>query len=440
MVVRDLDPNHQFGNGDHIACAYTTVNEGEKSEWGECAFLQNMKEGTTLPGSKIQELLPYLVDHGCKSCGSVPIDFPGSNDPANGILTVNYVSNRGGCENVCVPRPPDLEWGNIGDSWSSGVAWDIPSSYDENQDSCLRLKDAWPAQMEADRSWTTGTPKAHFRGCSGSILYDLGAADGGGQQQIGKTGTPQVIVMSSGGNNAGFGTVIEKCIYTGDGIQYNDPRDGACKQAIRGAVDYMDNRAEPYLHDTLVDLFNSPQAKSHPDFWLYVNSYVHFFNVDTDWCNTVSFSPRVIGSNQLLQKELRVQFNSQLTRFNGIYQDVVNKFQTSPGQHLGFIDLSPAWDHHRFCEPEHQAKNDQWYNPDVWLWNLQLGAYQNPDGGSPPDPTDIPTDGDFSITSGGNVLENGWRFRPFHPKTAGHKAIKDTVIARLRADKIPGTT
>jgi hypothetical protein len=41
----------------------------------------------------------------------VPIDFTsGSNDPANGILTVNAVADTGGCVGVCDgAKPPDEE-------------------------------------------------------------------------------------------------------------------------------------------------------------------------------------------------------------------------------------------------------------------------------------------------------------------------------------------
>jgi hypothetical protein len=36
------------------------------------------------------------------------------------------------------------------------------------------------------------------------------------------------------------------------------------------------------------------------------------------------------------------------------------------------------------------------------------------------------------------VISNGWKFRPFHPKKSGHAAIKSTVIAAMRQDKVPG--
>ena len=37
-----------------------------------------------------------------------------------------------------------------------------------------------------------------------------------------------------------------------------------------------------------------------------------------------------------------------------------------------------------------------------------------------------------------NQVSNGWRLRPFHPKSGGHAKIKEQVIAALRADGVPG--
>ncbi|KAK8034253.1 hypothetical protein PG993_009248 [Apiospora rasikravindrae] len=60
---------------------------------GLCAFVQGNFNGQ-ITASKAGDLLQDLVNHGCNKCGSVPVDFPGSNDDGNGILTVNYVSQR----------------------------------------------------------------------------------------------------------------------------------------------------------------------------------------------------------------------------------------------------------------------------------------------------------------------------------------------------------
>lgn len=56
---------------------------------GIAAFTQNTKTFVT-PG-KACSLLQLLKKHGCGTCGSIPLDYPHSNDVNKGELTVNYV-------------------------------------------------------------------------------------------------------------------------------------------------------------------------------------------------------------------------------------------------------------------------------------------------------------------------------------------------------------
>ena len=47
-----------------------------------------------IAGWKLGSLMQDLVDHGCKGCGSVPQGHHwGSNNPKEGILTVNFVDD-----------------------------------------------------------------------------------------------------------------------------------------------------------------------------------------------------------------------------------------------------------------------------------------------------------------------------------------------------------
>lgn len=67
-----------------------TIHEG-----GICVFPQDMASGATVDLGTIRGLADALLEHGCATCGSVPIHFvdEGSNSPDDGILTFNYVSN-----------------------------------------------------------------------------------------------------------------------------------------------------------------------------------------------------------------------------------------------------------------------------------------------------------------------------------------------------------
>ncbi|KAI0528523.1 killer toxin [Xylaria digitata] len=84
--INAIDAGRWYNNGEQIACTPAQI----------CAFLQNT--GGTW-GSKIKQLAPYIPNHGCTSCGSVPYYYPeGNNNVADGQLTFNYVSSPK-CEN-----------------------------------------------------------------------------------------------------------------------------------------------------------------------------------------------------------------------------------------------------------------------------------------------------------------------------------------------------
>ncbi|KAF2429475.1 Kp4-domain-containing protein [Tothia fuscella] len=95
-AIWSLDDNYLWSTREPIAC-YIRV----------CAFLQpwsghgadTIDKGVT--GRRIKELAREIFKHGCTECGSVPLDYPESNDGAvAGELTFNVVKNtssRGRC-------------------------------------------------------------------------------------------------------------------------------------------------------------------------------------------------------------------------------------------------------------------------------------------------------------------------------------------------------
>ena len=138
-------------------------------------------------------------------------------------------------------------YGVIGDSWGSGVSYNKDVLYDDNKDSCLRTKESHGPRMEADITWI-GHSSSGLRdaACSGSNLRDIVI----GQHQMGKVGNPDVVIMTSGGNNAGFGNIVDVCIYHSDprhdyGNAYSDDpdRSGECAKALDAALDYINRMA-----------------------------------------------------------------------------------------------------------------------------------------------------------------------------------------------------
>lgn len=82
--------------GEHIGCISFPPGAGSM-----CLFMQGNVPALGIPGIVIKERLGDLVEHGCTSCGSVPLS--GNNEPDElGILTVNYVAEPQ-CRGVCYP-------------------------------------------------------------------------------------------------------------------------------------------------------------------------------------------------------------------------------------------------------------------------------------------------------------------------------------------------
>ena len=127
QILRDAvwasnkDNSTSYPSGDHIICISqtdkVTIKGGVEGEYegltgsfsisgdvnfqagGICLFPQ----GATLSLGQIRPLTDAILEHGCSTCGSVPIHFvdQGSNDPGAGILTYNYVENAY-CDGACI--------------------------------------------------------------------------------------------------------------------------------------------------------------------------------------------------------------------------------------------------------------------------------------------------------------------------------------------------
>ena len=349
-------------------------------------------------------------------------------------------------------------YGVIGDSWGSGVSYNEDVLYDKNLDNCLRTKESHGPQMEADTSWT-GSFSSGLRdaACSGSQLVDL--AKGG--YQMGKVGNPNVVVMTSGGNNCGFGAIVDVCIYHSSptnnyGPAYADDKDrtGACAKALDSALNTITNTLQQDLINTINDILADPSVKSNPDFLLYLTGYAQFFGTDYDpWCNTEAWNVAGISPTPYLSKELRSAFNDRVSKVNELYK---NTIQQKFSKQVRFIDLDPGFQGHRFCEPG-MNHNDQ-LNTDtnfgkVYLWNLNWPwQVANQPAPNPGEQSGTVTSeqaqqlfGNNGVTawsgSGnggeGNSPENGWRLRPFHPRSSGYTSIKNAILAQLKTDGLP---
>ena len=354
-------------------------------------------------------------------------------------------------------------YGVVGDSWGSGVSYNNDVLYDDNKDNCLRTKESHGPQMEGDNTWVGHDPSGlRDAACSGSTLGDIVR----GQQQMSKVGNPDVVIMTSGGNNAGFGNIVDVCIYHSQPTHYygnpyyDDPdRSGDCAKALDSAWEYITNpdKMAKDLTITIDDIFKTSPAKDNPDFLLYLTGYAQFFGPDlASWCNFSDWSvPTLNPFNRFpyLHAVLRQDFNKHVSRVNDLYKATAES--QSYKAKVRYIDIDSYFTGHRFCEPAANY-NDQ-INTDtnfdgVYLWNLNWSFQVTGQGA----PSAAAAQGKLTaqeaqdafngqpVTAwsspsgpGGNVPGNGWRLRPFHPRFTGYTAIKDAIFAQLKIDGLP---
>lgn len=350
---------------------------------------------------------------------------------------------------------------SVGDSWAAGAAVTGRDMYDDNN-SCLRNKVAWEAQMAGDNSWTDSAIDFKFVACSGAQLVAAAKGDSENGQpdpQLNGVGSPHLLTMELGGNNCHFSDIARACIYVGhaglgDGKEYPNP-DGDCYQAITKWEEYILSDSQVakgslYFdhHQTLLDILDWSTIKGRDDFYLYIVGYAEFFNTSpgSDWCNDQSFGKVHKPS---LTNTLRSKMNELVRNVNSkIAQSVTDMHN----DHIKFLDPSPLYEGHRFCEPG-QTLSNQYFLNDVWFWNLSppeddpdyLNILTDPlqpvwqaawlAGDLYPNGTKATQDQIMAMVGGSNPYSSG---RTFHPKNGGHTAIKNGMISLLRNNNVPG--
>lgn len=352
----------------------------------------------------------------------------------------------------------------LGDSYGSGVAYlDSNRYHGTNDDNCYRWNQAYAAQLETD-SDNLGKVKMQFLACAGSVLEDMTK----GNAQILKTnGDVDLIILTAGGNNAHFYEVASSCIYHDKqpfdyGGLYPDPM-GECAKSIELARSYILSGSQTPgrsltfdLRATYDDLLRSKAYKSQP--YTYHTGYVLLFNTSTedDWCEQ---SQESFGSIPIplpgqprppLSNALRSDINQLVAEWNDAMKTVIAEFTDKK---FSYVEVSDRFEGHRFCERGSNHFN-QYYDPNIWLWNFSppLPEFLQPPIDSTVSPS-LPEQlkeshvrGFWNTTTGkGQDLSSqstntgaGWITRPLHPKKAGHTAIKDAILEKIKQDKIGG--
>jgi len=329
-------------------------------------------------------------------------------------------------ENIAGPplTAQDLHWTALGDSWASGVTYKHDPSLDwtaPRDEKCRRILDAYAVQLYNDTTWSGARRQIFtFPACSGSRYADI-------QGQTNFMGDkPEFATLTIGGNDANFFPVVRDCIYQYDtfhsyGGEY--PAPGDCADSIAQAQTFISSgQLATDVQSKAIQVVYDAGVNNFPGFKVFLTGYAHFFNVDDDAtdCNDQSFGPGL--HRPKLTMVLRKAINNLVEQINTAYSNVVASMNNPDIQ---FLDISPGFDGHRFCEPGQDNYDNENSNQEgeTWIWNFHWFWPNGVDNGTAPADEIDPASSDFS---------RGEIARIFHPTRQGHGAIKEIVKIAVR--------
>lgn len=199
---------------------------------------------------------------------------------------------------------------------------------------CARYNFSWPNLLSNDPRMSAES-EFDFLACSGATSQQLLA-----NQVPEISDGVQVITMTAGGNDVGFGDIVRDCVY---GFRDADCDDLIDKAELKMTSDSFNKSISSLLSGTVSKLGENGRV--------YYVGYAPFFNAETTQCSNVSWA---FGYNKfnhtMLSPTLRARLNTAVSKMNGILQDHIG----IAGDNVVFVDYS-GWVGQvggRFCEDE----------------------------------------------------------------------------------------
>lgn len=234
---------HQLGSGYGGHMLFTHLEDPADSQWGGTAEWDLSADydvfdvSVFVPGLGASGTLSYYVynSRGQQVGGPIPVD---QNDydnqwvylgryylgPGSKVTTTSVVPDGDGTTDVAFDAmafTPVASYAALGDSYSSGVGtgdYD-PDSNVPGGDQCLRSPESYARQFGEGNGYP-GVLTVHLA-CSGAVIDNLttvGMYDELPQiQAIPRHAS--LVTVTIGGNDAGFGPVLEHCLTPGNGCE-----------------------------------------------------------------------------------------------------------------------------------------------------------------------------------------------------------------------------
>jgi lysophospholipase L1-like esterase len=262
--------------------------------------------------------------------------------PASLLLAVFTLTAANPVRQHHLPR----NYAAIGDSFSAGLGSGafLNNSRDGRDIECIRQDGSYPSQLLKIIPFTKHDSNFEFTACSGDKLDDI---DG----QVTKlTALPtrfDLITLTIGGNDFGFGDIARACVYPTLAANFSSQQaQVVCDTAFdAGFAALADKTNWTKFADkiTLVKSLLSHGGK------LFVTGYGKFFDdpIVGDACDKISFFPIPQLAALNMTADSRLKANNITDQVNGLIQTVLKEMDDYA---VTFFDFDKTFEGKRFCE------------------------------------------------------------------------------------------
>lgn len=380
---------------------------------------------------------------------------------------------------------------SIGDSYSAGIGTRIEGKEDPCRLGLGGYPALLYADLVDEAAATTAFQWLSCTGATTDDVVGSAAGGGGGQVDGLNTSAAAAldfVTLSIGGNDLGFFDVINACVFRFYGFYSGTCAEALERaEALVAGPDGTDAEAgrdvfADRLLVILLQLLERLRWERHPRLRIVVTGYARFFNAETPTCDVCTMSVWGGGGHQavglglgrvphtspdldstLLTRTLRRRMNALVAGANAKLQAVlavVNARFPADAPRVLFVDYDAAFAGHRFCEPgvvePDYGRNDTWFFLVGGADSDGTGTEALLDAGSPlvdPDRCLSPaldrgdwgelalchmartrqTQPALEVADGVLSPQNSMWYVPtyygktFHPRSAGHRAIRDAV-------------
>ncbi|KAH0547495.1 hypothetical protein GP486_008434, partial [Trichoglossum hirsutum] len=246
----------------------------------------------------------------------------------------------------------------LGDSFGAGVAAGSP--YNGGGGGCNRYDGAYSVKLNNRIRART----FNFIACTGATTGD-----------VLKNQVPSIdqaadfISVTMGGNNIGFGNIVNGCVY-----RFNGPFAPNCDDALTSAERAIND--DNVLLNPVSDAIRGMLARA-PNAMVSLTGYAMFWNATTTQCDTVSWNYWNVPGATKMTRAVRQKMNDLLVSTNGKLNTAVQNLNRDFPGRVSFIDYDAAFEGHRFCEEgviEPQKSGEDRSNTYFFQLNTPVGS------------------------------------------------------------------